>query len=147
MEWLSMHQVHAQKQMHLRLYAKPSEVICLTFQPLKMEGIPDWNPQWEEWHCYPAPLVVYLSDYETLLKKYFDKMYPTKDAFDGTAQTHFDLCFDNWLGTNDWNLVILAIENDLAQYESDEKHFYQSFLHWLKEALQHTKIIVVEGNL
>lgn len=34
------------------------------------------------------------------------KMYPTKDAFDGTPEPCFDVCFDNWIGIDDWMKVI-----------------------------------------
>ena len=54
--------------------------------------------------------MIYKQDYEILLKDYFDKMYPTKDAFDGTFEPCFDTCFYNWLGTDDWMKVISEIQ-------------------------------------
>lgn len=135
-----------QKEIELRLYAPESEMIQLIFNPLKMSDEPNWNPQFEEWTCYTTPLMIYKQDYEILLKDYFDKMYPTKDAFDGTPEPCFDICFHNWLGTDDWMKVISEIQNDLDGFQSDRKQFYIGFLGWLKEALKHTTIIVVEGN-
>lgn len=135
-----------QNEIELRLYAPELEMIRLTFNPLKMSEEPNWNPQWEEWTCYATPLVIYKQDYEILLKDYFDKMYPTKDAFDGTPELCFDICFYNWLGTDDWMKVISEIENDLDSFQPDRKQFYIRFLSWIKEALKHTAIIVVEGN-
>lgn len=142
--WLSKNE--EQREIELRLYAPKSEVIELTFNPLKMSEEPDWNPQWEEWHDYATPLVIYAQDYTILLKDYFDKMYPTKDAFDGTPEPCFDFCFYNWLGTDDWQKVISEIEKDLDSFPPDRKAFYIDFLNLLKEALRHTTIIVVEGN-
>lgn len=142
--WISNHE--KQKELELRLYAPKSEVIELTFNPLKLSEEPDWNPQWEEWHAYATPLVIYEQDYTILLKNYFDNMYPTKDAFDGTPEPCFDFCFYNWLGTEDWKKVITEIEKDLDGFPADRKTFYTDFLNWLKEALRHTTIIVVEGN-
>lgn len=121
-------------------------MVCLTFNPLKISNEPDWNPQWEEWHLYPTPLRVYKQDYEILLKEYFDKMYPTKDAFDGTTELYFDVCYYNWLGLNDWQVVISEIEKDFNSVHCDRKQFYSFFLNWIKKALRHTNIIVVEGN-
>lgn len=142
--WVSNYK--EQREVELRLYAPKSEVIELTFYPLKISEEPDWNPQWEEWHAYAMPLVIYEQDYTILLEDYFAKMYPTKNAFDGTPEPCFDFCFDNWLGTDDWKKVITEIEKDLDNFPADRKTFYTDFLNWLKEALQHTTIIVVEGN-
>lgn len=62
-----------QKELELRLYAPESEVIRLTFNPLKISDEPNWNPQWEEWTCYATPLVIYKQDYEIMLKYYLTK--------------------------------------------------------------------------
>lgn len=146
MEWLPIDRYEEQKYLELRRYSDLSEVIRLTFNPIEIIDDPDWNPQWEEWHRYPTPLVIYKQDYEILLKDYFSKMYPTKDAFDGTPEPCFDICFYNWLGESDWQIVISEIEKDLNSMPADRKQFYTAFLDWLKEALRHTTIIVVEGN-
>ncbi len=145
--WLSDKLADAQQVIELKLYAEPSEKICLTFNPLKMNTKPDWNPAWEEWHCCREPLRIYLADYERLLKKYFDMAYPTKDAFDGTEEKVFDLCFDNWFGRTDWQIIISGIEADLDMQPEDIKKFYCVFLKWIKNVLENTEIIVVEGNL
>lgn len=143
--WLSNTQKPNYKE--LRLYAPKSEKIKLTFYPLKLSDKPDWNPQWEEWHCYFEPLTVYCQDYEKLLMLYFNQLYPTKDAFLGTSETYFDVCFDNWLGQKDWERFILEIENDFNNFSANEKIFFIELLGWIKTALKYTSIIVVEGNL
>lgn len=104
------------------------------------------NPSWEEWHCYAAPLRIYSHDYELLLV-YFNKIYPIRDAFDGSVEETFDVCFDNWIEKEDWDKIIFEIEEDIENISDVEKPFFQAFLQWLKEALENTRIIVVEGNL
>ncbi len=99
-----------------------------------------------EWHCYHKPLRIYRQDYELLLD-YFNKIYPTKDAFDGTPEPAFDLCFDNWIGKEDWNIIIHAIKKNIGNHEEKEEMFLWSFVQWLEEALEYTNIIVVEENL
>lgn len=135
-----------QQEKVLRLYSPASEKIMLTFNPLRMSHEPDWNPQWEDWSCYYNPLVVYRQDYDKLLLPYLKQIYPTKDAFNGTPEVCFDVCFDNWIGIADWNKIIAAVENDLDIMEPEIKSFYEAWLAWLKEALCYTTIIVVEGN-
>ena len=49
--------------------------------------------------------------------------------------------------TRDWKIIIQEIENGMDHHPAEEKRFLTSFLEWLKEALQYTNIIVVEGNL
>lgn len=142
--WVS--DVREQKEIELRLYAPKSEKIRLDFNPLKLSDIPDWNPAWEEWHAYVSPLVVYEQDYTMLLMDYFNIIYPTKDAFDGTPEFCFDICFDNWIGADDWKKIITEIQKDFGGFEPDRKRFYADFLNWLEEALNYTDIIVVEGN-
>ncbi len=43
--------------------------------------------------------------------------------------------------------IISEIEQDLNCILDGEKTFLMDFLEWVKEALKHTSIIVVEGNL
>ena len=43
--------------------------------------------------------------------------------------------------------IIDEIENNLEHISDSEKKFLSDFIEWLKEALKHTTIIVVEGNL
>ena len=91
MVWLNEKDDKGQEYVELRLNAPKGERICLEFNPLKMSGEPDWNPMWEEWHCYASPLRIYKQDYEILLG-YFNKIYPIKDAFNGTLEPAFDVC-------------------------------------------------------
>ena len=88
MMWLKPGDYKKQKYIELRLYAPESEKILLDFNPLKISEEPDWNPAWEEWHCYPTPLRIYKQDYELLIG-YFNRIYPTQDAFDGTPEPVF----------------------------------------------------------
>ena len=39
------------------------------------------------------------------------------------------------------------IERDLNYVNNDKKGFLTDFLAWVKKSLEHTSIIVVEGNL
>lgn len=122
------------------------EKILLDFCPLKESKEPNWNPVPYEWHCYYKILRIYRQDYEFLLR-YFNKIYPTKDAFDGTPELIFDCCFDNWIGKDDWEIIICDIKNSYGNHKKDEQVFLQRFILWLEEALKYTNIIVVEGNL
>ena len=146
MEWLPLNETDRQQYTVLRLYAPGNEKVFLEFNPLKMSGQPEWNPVYEEWHCYPFPLRIYRQDYQLLLA-YFAQIYPTADAFDGTPEESFDVCFDNWIGKADWERIIRAIEADMERHTDKEKAFLRAFLDWLHEALLHTDIIVAEGNL
>lgn len=146
MTWFKPSDYKNQKYIELRLYAPKSEKILLDFNPLKLSDEPEWNPTWEDWHCYAAPLRIYRQDYELLLD-YFNKIYPVKDPFNGALQPAFDVCFDNWIGKDDWLKIIFEIERDFENTSDDKKHFFTSFLEWLREALNHTSVIVVEGNL
>ena len=146
MVWLETTEWENQKYIDLRLNASENEKIVLEFNPLKLSDAPDWNPMWEEWHCYAEPLRIYKSDYEMLVE-YFNKVYPTKDAFDGTEETVFDICSFNWIGKSDWQEIEEYIRCDIDSFPNDKKDFMSKFLDWLDEALNHTDIIVVEGNL
>lgn len=146
MIWLNPSDYKKQSYTELRLYAPKNEKILLDFNPLKISDEPDWNPEWEEWHCYATPLRIYKQDYELLLE-YFDKIYPTKDAFDGSYEQTFDVCFSNWIGKDDWLKIICEIEKDIKDISDEEKPFFIAFINWIKQALNNTDIIVVEGNL
>lgn len=146
MAWLGFDETEKQTHIELRLYAPADEKILLDFNPLKESEEPDWNPMPEEWSCYRTPLRIYKQDYELLLK-YINKIYPTKDAFDGTVETAFDLCFDNWIGKEDWKIIINEIKQDTDNHSDNEKKILSDFIEWLNEALKHTNIIVVSGNL
>lgn len=145
MEWVT--DISNRKELRLWMYTDKPEKIVIRFEPLKMSDLPDWNPQWEEWHSYHIPLVIPLCDFERLLHRYFDKIYPTHDAFDGTLNESFDICFDNWIGEKDWRIIISAIRADFANFSESERGFYGDFLDWVGEALKHTRVIVAEGNL
>lgn len=146
MIWLKTNDYENQKFIILRLYAPQNEKIFLDFNPLKISDEPDWNPMWEEWHCYEEPLRIFQQDYQLLIA-YFNKIYSTKNVFDGTNETFFDVCSYNWIGKNDWFHIIFEIEKELGNMSDDEKQFFIDFLEWLKKALNYTSIIVVEGNL
>ena len=56
MSWLNLNSYERQEYVELRLNAPKAEKILLEFNPLKISDTPDWNPAWEEWHCYRNPL-------------------------------------------------------------------------------------------
>lgn len=143
--WLT--DISNREYIRLRAFADKSEMTVITFEPLKMNDTSDWDPQWEEWNCYYEPLMIPLSDFKRLLSGYFNKIYPTRDAIDGTPEKYFDVCSPNWIGEKDWRIIISAIQADLESFSGTERKFYESFLDWLDEALKHTSIIVAEGNL
>lgn len=70
---------------------------------------------------------------------------PALDA--GVLIFLFLIIFDNWIGKKDWLRIIFEIEKDLNGIFDRESVLITDFLAWLKEALKHTSIIVVEGNL
>ena len=146
MVWLNPSDYKSQEYVELMLNAPKTEQVCLDFNPLRMSCSPDWNPLWEEWHCYRSPLRIYQQDFELLLGC-FDKIYPIQDAFDGTPEPVFDVCFYNWIGKSDWLRLIDEIEQDLNCVNNGKKVLLTNFLAWVKKALKHTSIIVVESNL
>lgn len=144
--WLN--DISDRKHVRLTVYADNSEKTAVMFEPLKMSDTPDWNPQWEDWSCYHKPLMIPFSDFEKLLHhKYFDNIYPTVDAFDGTPEESFDVCFHNWIGEQDWRVIINAIRADIKNFSEAEEVFYGAFIEWLEEALKYTSIIIAAGNL
>ncbi len=145
MIWLDPNDDKSQEYVELRLNAPKTEKICLEFNPLKMSCSPDWNPIWKERRRHTSPLRIYKQDYELLLG-YFDKIYPVKDAFDRTLELAFDVCFYNWIGKSDWFRIIDEIERDLNRVHNGKKALLTDFLAWVKKALEHTPIIVVEGQ-
>lgn len=147
MMWLYPGDDQKQEYRKLRLYAPKNEKIYWNFQPLRICEKPGWNPVWDDWYCYAKPLRIYQQDYALLLD-YFNQIYPVKDIFHGKNQYHFDVCSDNWIGKDDWNKIIAEIERDLENNISDDqKSFFVEFVKWLREALDNTTVIVVEGNL
>ncbi len=146
MIWLSPDNWKEQKFTELRLYAPKGEKILLDFEPLKMPCEKNGDPRWEDWHCYCEPLRIYRQDYELLLP-YFGIIYPTKDAVNGCENANFDPCFENFIGKEDWSKIISEIEYNLDNFPYNEKEFFAGFIKWVKEALNHTLVIAVEGNL
>lgn len=100
----------------------------------------------KDWHYYRDPLRVYSPDFDILVS-YFNQMYPIIDASDNTERDRFDVCFDNWIEQDDWIKIIHNIEVDLINLSKEEQEFLNTFIAWIKEALQYTSVIVVEGNL
>jgi len=74
-------------------------------------------------------------------------VYPIIDASDNTERDRFDVCFDNWIKKYYWIKIIHNIEVDLINLSKEEQEFLNIFIAWIKEALKHTSVIVVEGNL
>ena len=82
-----------------------------------------------------------------ILVSYFNEVYPIIDASDNTERDRFDVCFDNWIKQDYWIKIINNIEADLINFSKEEKEFLNTFIAWITDALQHTSVIVVEGNL
>lgn len=131
-----------QEYMELRLNAPLGEHIRLDFNPLKVTDTSNSSPSWKNWHCYRKPLRIYSPDFDILVS-YFIKAYPIIDASDNTERDSFD----NWIKQDDWIKIIHNIEVDLINFSKEEQEFLNTFIAWIKEALQHTSVIVVEGNL
>lgn len=143
--WLNPNEYEKQEYKELRLYAPKSEKILLDFNPLKISDDYDWDPKWEEWHCYYRPLRIYKQDYELLLD-YFYKVLPTRHTSDGKPNPIFDVCFTNFIEKEDWDKLIYEIEQDFDNINDDDKKFFEKFIEWVQEALKHTSVIIVEGN-
>ena len=134
MEWLNSVDYKNQEYMELRLNSPLYENIRLDFNPLKISDVSGHEPSWKDWHCYRKPLRV-------------NKVYPIIDASDNLVRESFDVCFDNWIKQDDWVKFINNIEADLINFSKLEQEFLNTCIAWIKEALQHTSVIVVEGNL
>ena len=146
MVWLKPTDYKKQEYMELRLNAPFGEHIRLDFNPLHINDISNSSLSWKDWHCYRNPLRVYSPDFDILVS-YFNQVYPIIDASDNTERDSFDVCFDNWIKQDDWIKIIHNIEVDLINSSKDEQEFLNTFIDWIKNALQHTPVIVVEGNL
>ena len=146
MVWLNSVDYKNQEYMELRLNAPLYENIRLDFNPFKISDVSGHEPSWKDWYCYRKPLRVYSPDFDILVS-YFNKVYPIIDASDNTERDSFDVCFDNWIKQDAWIKIIHNIEVDLINFSKVEQDFLKTFIDWIKEALQHTSIIVVEGNL
>jgi len=120
MVWLNSRDYQKQEYMELRLNSPLYENIRLDFNPLKISDVSGQEPSWKDWHCYRNPLRVYSPDFDILVS-YFNQVYPI--------------------------IVIHNIEVDLINFSKEEKEFLNTFIDWITDALQHTSVIVVEGNL
>ena len=146
MVWLNPRDYKNQEYMELRLNSPLYENIRLDFNPLKISDVSGHESSWKDWYCYRNPLRVYSPDFDILVS-YFNKVYPIIDASDNTERDSFDVCFDNWIKKDYWIKIIHNIEVDLINSSKDEQEFLNTFITWIKEALQDTSVIVVEGNL
>ena len=146
MVWLNPTDYKKQEYMELRLNAPLGEHIRLDFNPLKINDISNSSPSWKNWHCYRKPLRVYSPDFDILVS-YFNQVYPIIDTSDNTERDRFDVCFDNWIKQDYWIKIINNIEADLINFSKEEKEFLNTFIARITDALQHTSVIVVEGNL
>ena len=142
MVWLNSVDYKNQEYMELRLNSPLYENIRLDFNPLKISDVSGHEPSWKDWHCYRKPLRVYSPDFDILVS-YFNKVYPIIDASDNLVRESFD----NWIKQDDWVKFINNIEADLINFSKLEQEFLNTGIAWIKEALQHTSVIVVEGNL
>lgn len=128
--------------MDLLWNSTPKEKIRLDFLPCKNTGK---DIRWEEWHPENY-LRIYLSDYNKLLP-YFNNVFPLFDPVSGEEQSSFDVCWDNWIGIDDWKVIIKLIKRDMLSIESkDELLFFNTFVQWIENQIQWADIIVVEGN-
>jgi hypothetical protein len=132
--------------MTFRCYSKADERVCLEFYPCKNIGK---NISWEEWHR-KIPLTVYSTDYCKLLLEYICSVYPVKDPTNDEVIESFDVCFDNWIGKEDWKKIIVGIKVKINRNNNrpskTEKEFYENFIEWIEKELEWADMIVVEGN-
>ena len=128
-----------------RLYAQRGERIHLTFLPLRPDCGND--PQWEDWNCYRSILTIGWPDCERLLIPALRQLFPVKDPTNGEVQEEFDLCFDSWIGKEDWERWILLVRDSLLSMTAEEAAFLRSILEWMETALTHTSAMIVESNL
>lgn len=134
---------HEPKEIVQRLYAPKEEYIWIAMHPLMIENR---KPIWEDWHSYRSFLRIYETDFDRLLKPYFDQIFPVVHPFDHSIQACFDLCFTNWIDQKSWELWMDLIDKDLDKKSKEEQVFYQMILTWVEKVLTFTNVIVVEGN-
>ena len=84
--WLPLERWKDQRCFRLRYKVEPEPRPFLTLQPVKVSPDPEWDPRWEEWHCYLIPLTIDIQDYQQLLAGYFDRVFPTKDPIDRSEE-------------------------------------------------------------
>lgn len=147
--WIN-YETEKQRECVLRIYAPMEEKIRLTFNPVKMSDEPDWNPAYEDWNSYENPLVIYKQDFDIVVC-HIEKAFPTKDAFDGTEEPRFVVYEPFWLGRSDWKKIVDYVNSELeceeSKHSKEENEFLIEFRDWIQEALKHSEIIVVEGNM
>ena len=146
MVWLNSVDYKKQEYMEIRLNTPLYQYIRLDFNPLKISDVSGYEASWKDWHCYRKRLCVYSQDIDILVS-YFNQVYPIIDASDSTERDRFDVCFDNWIKKDYWIKIIHNIGVDLISLSIEEQEFLNTFIAWIKEALQHTSVIVVKGNL
>lgn len=128
-----------------RLYTQSGEKIHLAFLPLRPDCGND--PQWEDWNCYRSILTIGWPGCEQLLIPTLKQIFPVKDPTNGEVQEEFDLCFDNWIGKEDWERWMLLVRDSLPDMTAEESDFLRSILEWAEMALTQTSVMVVESNL
>lgn len=84
---------------------------------------------------------------ERLLIPALRQLFPVKDPTNGEVQEEFDLCFDSWIGKEDWERWILLVRDSLLSMTAEEAAFLRSILEWMETALTHTSAMIVESNL
>lgn len=127
------------------VYDGEGNEVHLTFLPLRPDCGND--PQWEDWNCYRSILTIGWPDCERLLIPALRQLFPVKDPTNGEVQEEFDLCFDNWIGKEDWERWILLVRDSLLSMTAEEAAFLRSILEWMETALTHTSAMIVESNL
>lgn len=130
--------------MNLRCCSEAHEKIILAFWPCNQDR--DHDISWEAWHQCEDPLRVYETDYSKLLLDHLCLVFPLENPITGEEQESFDICWDNWICREAWLEIIDSIRSNPASNEA-EQHFYDLFLKWIEEQLEHYTMIVVEGNL
>lgn len=130
----------------IRLYADDKEKIELEFKPVR---IPDnGDIRWEDWNCYDS-VCVYRSDYEKLLSSFIESLFPVEDPdpYGWGIQETMDYTSMNFMGRDDWakmtDLIISAGESS----EEQEKEFYRTLAHHLRDAMKMSDYFCIEGNL
>lgn len=126
-----------------RCYSDLDEKIGLAFYPCKNLGA---AITWEECHS-AEPLIVFHTDYTSLLIDHFRIIYPTTDPTDGRLVEAFDECFDNWIGKEDWLKIMAQIKQKAHRFTELERAFYANVMEWLEKELEWADLILVEGNL
>lgn len=118
--------------MILRCFSAREEKVKLSFYPC--------GPDAAQVDCFAGAgeaLMIYKTDYTNLLLSYLE-----------SEQEDFDVCRDNPIPAHAWNAIILRIEEDMSRIHFDDTvfDFYSRLIRWVTEALEHSDMIMVEGN-